>query len=72
MTKMRKVVKRQYYMKTEYKNSETGEPKIKYKRRYDRVVYLVQFPKNLDVVDFLGKDLTFERNGDTITIKPKK
>lgn len=72
MTKVRKVVKRQYYMKTEYQNSETGEPRTKYKRRYDRVVYLVQFPKNIDVVNLLGKDLTFERSGDTIIIKPKK
>ncbi len=72
MTRVRKVVKRQYYMKTEYKNSETGENKKKYKRMYNRVVYLVQFPKNLDVTNLLDKELSFEKKGDTIIIRPKQ
>ena len=71
MTRIRRVVKRQYYLKTRYRNS-TGKPKTKYKRRYDRVVYVVQFPKNLDVTNLLGRELVFERKGDTITIRPKR
>ena len=71
MTKIRKVVKRQYYMKTEYKNTETGEPKTKYKRKYEQIAYLVQFPKSLNVTNLLGKELTFEKKEDTIIIKPK-
>lgn len=71
MTRIQKVVKRQYYLKTQYRNSTTGEPKTKYKRRYDRVVYLVQFPKGLDVTDLLGKELVFEKRGDVISIRPR-
>lgn len=72
MTKVRKVVKRQYYMKTQYQNSNTGELKTKYKRRYNHVVYMIQFPKNLDVTDLLGKELLFEKKGTEITIRPRQ
>jgi hypothetical protein len=72
LTKIRKIVKRQYYLKTEYKNAETGEPKTKYKRTYEQTVYLVQFPKHINVIDLLGKELTFEKKGETIIIKPKR
>lgn len=70
MTKIRRVHKRQYYMKTQYKNS-TGESKTKYKRKYDCVVYLVQFPKSFDVSDLAGTEVVFERKGNTITLRPK-
>lgn len=60
MTKIRKVVKRQNYIKTQYKDPATKELKVKYKRRYERLAYLVQFPKSLDITDLLGKELTFE------------
>ena len=58
-------------MKTEYNNSETGEHKTKYKSKYEQIVYLVQFPKNINVTSLLGKELTFEKKEDTIIIKPK-
>lgn len=72
MTEIRRVIKRQYYMRSQYRNSTTGETKTKYKRKYMRVVYVVQFPKGLDVTDLLGRELAFERTGDSIIIRPKE
>lgn len=71
MTKIREVRKRQYYLKTQYRNSKTGEPRTKYKRKYDCIVYVVQFPKGFDVSDLAGIEVAFERKGNTITIRPK-
>jgi len=71
MTRIRRVVKRQYYLKTQYRNS-TGRSETKYKRRYDRVVYVVQFPKGFDITDLMGRELAFERKGDTIAIRPRR
>ena len=72
MTKIRKVVKKNYYMKTQYQNSKTGEAKTKYKRKYDCIVYMLQFPKDFDVSDLADMEVAFERREDTITMKPKK
>ncbi|MDQ1280674.1 MAG: hypothetical protein QG670_1937 [Thermoproteota archaeon] len=71
MTKIRKVVKKQYYMRSRYSDSKTGEVKTKYKRQYEVTVYVVQFPQSLDVTDLLGKELVFERKNRNIIIIPK-
>ena len=63
MTSIRKVVKKQYYLKT------MGRGKPLYKKTYDRVVYVLQFPSRFDVSDLAGRPLRFSRRGDTITIK---
>lgn len=69
MTKIRRVVKNQYYMKTKYRNSTMCKQKTKYKRKYDYVFYMVQFPKGFDVTDLLERELAFKREGDKIIIK---
>ena len=71
MTRIRKVVKKQYYMKIIYQNSKTSEPKTKYKRKYERIVYMLQFPKSFNVTDFLDKELAFEKKDGTIIIRTR-
>ena len=63
MTKIRRIVKKQYYLKT----MEGG--KASYKKTYDRLVYVLQFPSSFNVSDLAGRPLRFSRRGDTITIK---
>ena len=63
MTRIRKVVKKQYYLKT------VGGDKRSYKRTYDRIVYVLQFPSRFNVSDLAGRPLKFSRKGNTITIE---
>ena len=64
MTSIRRVVKKQYYLKT------IGGNKPSYKRTYDRVVHVLQFPSNFAVSDLVGRPLKFSRKGATIKIEP--
>jgi len=63
LTKIRKIVKKQYYLKT-----MSGD-KPSYKRTYERVVCMLQFPSHFDVSDLAGRPLKFSRKGNTITIE---
>ena len=64
LTSIRRVVKKQYYLKT-----ALGD-KRSYKRTYDRAVYVLQFPSRFDVSDMVGRPLRFSRRGDMIKIEP--